>query len=213
MTTVETTRPKVLRKLVIDEFSFVDAPASVGSDVLVWKRHDGEAVGTGSALAEYEAEVARAMGADPTLDVSTASTRAMKSDPGLYERYHAELHGLRPAPVVKAEPDHRAEIRKAVAGDDFAELDRLVRLPDGGRQYHEMLVAGELAEAVEQGIAKRSRTPADVPAAEVARWRERIRSLLKAKDQKGLEAARRQGGAAFEAAWVAMATAGERMTM
>jgi hypothetical protein len=47
----------------------------------------------------------------------------------------------------------------------------------------------------------------------VARWRERIRSLLKAKDPKGMEAARREGGAAFEAAWVAMATAGERMTM
>jgi hypothetical protein len=70
-----------------------------------------------------------------------------------------------------------------------------------------------LAEAVEQGIAKRSRTPADVPAAEVARWRERIRAMLEARDRKGLEAARRQGGAAFEAAWVAMATAGERMTM
>jgi hypothetical protein len=76
-----------------------------------------------------------------------------------------------------------------------------------------MLRAGELAEAAETAVAKRARTPADVPAAEVARWRERIRSLLKAKDQKGMEAARRQGGAGFEAAWIAMSTAGERMTM
>jgi hypothetical protein len=74
-------------------------------------------------------------------------------------------------------------------------------------------MAVELARVVEATVAKRSRTPADVPAAEVARWRERIRSLLKAKDQKGMEAARRQGGAGFEAAWIAMSTAGERMTM
>jgi hypothetical protein len=33
----------------------------------------------------------------------------------------------------------------------------------------------------------------------VARWRERIRSLLKARDLKGIEAARREGRAAFEA--------------
>jgi hypothetical protein len=37
--------------------------------------------------------------------------------------------------------------------------------------------------------------------------------MLEARDRKGLEAARRQGGAAFEAAWAAMAAAGERMTM
>ena len=47
----------------------------------------------------------------------------------------------------------------------------------------------------------------------MARWRERIRALLKAKDHKGLEAARREGGAAFQAARVAMVAAGERMTM
>jgi hypothetical protein len=74
-------------------------------------------------------------------------------------------------------------------------------------------MAVELARVVEATVAKRSRTPADVPAAEVARWRERIRALLKARDQKALDVARREGGAAFEAAWVAMATAGERMTM
>jgi hypothetical protein len=74
-------------------------------------------------------------------------------------------------------------------------------------------MAGELEEAAAEGIAKRSRTPADVPEAEVVRWRERIRALLEARDRKGMEAARRRAGAAFEAAWVAMATAGERMTM
>jgi hypothetical protein len=36
--------------------------------------------------------------------------------------------------------------------------------------------------------------------------------MLKTKDQKGLDAARRDGGAAFQAAWVAMSVAGERMT-
>jgi hypothetical protein len=47
----------------------------------------------------------------------------------------------------------------------------------------------------------------------VARWRERIGALLRAKDPEGMEAARRQGGAAFEAAWITMTVAGERMTM
>ena len=73
-------------------------------------------------------------------------------------------------------------------------------------------MAGELAGAAEAAVANRARTPDQVPAAEVARWRERIRAMLKARDRKGMEAARRQGGAAFEAAWVAMATAGEKMT-
>ncbi len=137
-------------------------------------------------------------------------------DPDLARRYWEDMHGrpVRPVVVKAAEgPDRRAEIRKAVAEDDHAELDRLVREPEGGRQYHELLMAGELAEAVEQGTAKRARTPADVPEAEVNRWRERIRALLRAKDAKGMEAARRQGGAAFEAAWIAMSMAGERMTM
>ena len=60
-------------------------------------------------------------------------------------------------------------------------------------------MAGELAEAAEAAVAKRSRTPDQVPATEVARWRERVRSLLKARDLKGIEAARREGRAAFEA--------------
>jgi hypothetical protein len=64
--------------------------------------------------------------------------------------------------------------------DDGAELERLVNL-DGGRQYRELLMAGELAEAVEQGVAKRSRPPAEVPEAEVDRWCEHVRSLLKAR--------------------------------
>ncbi len=47
----------------------------------------------------------------------------------------------------------------------------------------------------------------------MARWRERIRAMLKARDPTGMEAARREGGAAFEAAWIAMGVAGEKMTM
>jgi hypothetical protein len=76
-----------------------------------------------------------------------------------------------------------------------------------------MLGTEGLRAAAAEEVAKRARTPADVPAAEVARWRERIRGLLKAKDQKGLDAARREGGAAFQAAWIAMSVAGEKMTM
>ena len=45
MSTVDPTKPKVLRKLTIDEFSFCDFPASVGSDVLVWKSASGSAAG------------------------------------------------------------------------------------------------------------------------------------------------------------------------
>ena len=135
-------------------------------------------------------------------------------DPDTCHAFHARDAGevWRPPVAKAAGPGHRAEIRKAAAEDDFAELDRLVRQPDGGRQYHELLMAGDLAEPAAEGIAKRGRTPAQVPEAEVARWRERIRAMLKARDRKGMEAARRQGGAAFEAAWVAMATAGEGMT-
>ena len=116
--------------------------------------------------------------------------------------------------VTKAEPDHRADIRKAVADGDHAELTRLFRSASAAHgQYQELLHSGGLAGAVAEGVAKRARTPADVPEAEVTRWRERIRGLLKARDQKGLDAARREGGAAFQAAWIAMSVAGEKMTM
>ena len=74
-------------------------------------------------------------------------------------------------------------------------------------------MAGELVGAAETAVANRARTPDQVPAAEVTRWRECIRGLLKARDQKGLDAARREGGAAFQAAWLSMTVAGERMTM
>jgi hypothetical protein len=76
-----------------------------------------------------------------------------------------------------------------------------------------MLGTEELRAAAAEGIAKRSRTPADVPAAEVTRWRERIRVAAEGQDQKALDAARREGGAAFEAGWIAMSVGGERMTM
>ena len=45
------------------------------------------------------------------------------------------------------------------------------------------------------------------------RWRERIRAMRKARDRKGMEAARREGGAAFQAAWTTMVAAGERLAM
>ena len=66
-------------------------------------------------------------------------------DTDTYHAYSARLAGeeWRPCVAKAAGPDHRAAIRKAVTEDDFAELDRLVRLPDGGRQCQELLVAGE----------------------------------------------------------------------
>jgi hypothetical protein len=66
-------------------------------------------------------------------------------DPDACHAFHARDAGevWRPPVAKAAGPDHRAEIRKAVAGGDHAELDCLVRLPDGGRQYHELLMAGE----------------------------------------------------------------------
>ena len=78
-----------------------------------------------------------------------------------------------------------------MADGDHAELDRLVRQSEGGRQYHELLMAGAPAEAGKEAVAKQARTPDQVPPAEVAHWRERVRSLLKARDRKAMEAARR----------------------
>jgi hypothetical protein len=142
-----------------------------------------------------------------------AAAGELLTDRQAYEGYQARMAGERYAAPVKvakaAGPDHRA----AIAGDDYAELERLVHLPEGRRQYDELLRAGELAGAAEQAVAKRAQTPDQVPAAEFARWRERIRDLLKSRDQKGLDAARREGVAAFQAVWVAMSVAGERMTM
>ena len=115
--------------------------------------------------------------------------------------------------LAKNEPDHRAQIREAVASGDLVALTRLFGTsPAAHNQYRAMMMAGEVAAAAEQGLAKRARTPADVPEAEVNRWRERIRGLLKAKDQKHLDAARRKGGAGFQAAWIAMTMDGEKMT-
>ena len=146
----------------------------------------------------------------------TARGCELLRDPETYDAYRARLAGERwqaPVEVVKNEPDYRQAIREAVADGDHAKLNRLVHLPEGGRQYGELLRAGELVAAAEQGIAKRARTPADVPEAEVSRWRERIRGMLKNKDSRGLDAARREGEAGFQAAWIAMGAAGEKMTM
>jgi hypothetical protein len=138
-------------------------------------------------------------------------------DPETHAAYRTRLAGERyaaPVKVTKVETDHRAEVRKLLAAGDADGLTRLFRsAPAAHGQYREMLGTEGLRAAAAEGVAKRARTPADVPAAEVARWRERIRGLLKAKDQKGLDAARREGGAAFQAAWLSMTVAGERMTM
>jgi hypothetical protein len=145
-----------------------------------------------------------------------ARATELMRDPETYATYRARLGGQRwqaPVEIVKVETDHRAEIRKLLAAGDADGLTKLFHAaPSSHAQYREMLGTGELRVAAAEGVAKRARTPADVPAAEVARWRERIRGLLKAKDQKRLDAARREGGAGFQAAWIAMSMAGERMT-
>jgi hypothetical protein len=82
-------------------------------------------------------------------------------DPDACHAFHARATGevWRP-PVAEADgPDRRAEIREAVAEGDVAGLDRLVCL-DGGRQYQELLMAGELEGVVEQAVAKRARLAA-----------------------------------------------------
>ena len=171
MSIVETSRPKVLRKLVIDEFSFVDAPASVGSDVLVWKRAgDGGGAGAATAnprtpgdrLAEIEADIAAARAdrrAGEALEAlakhDMARATELLGDPDTYHAYDARLRGQewRPPVAKAAGPDRRQAIREAVAQGDAAGLERLVRLPDGGRQYHELLMAGELEPPRAGGVA------------------------------------------------------------
>jgi hypothetical protein len=160
MSIAETTNPKVLRKLVIDEFSFVDAPASVGSDVLVWKRDDSAGGGATSdglreRIAKIEADIASTR-ANRRVDElyeamakgDTARGGELLRDPETYDAYKARLAGERyaaPVEVAKVEPDHRAAIREAVAGGDPAALTRLFRA-DGAahHQYKAMLSAGEL---------------------------------------------------------------------
>jgi anti-sigma factor RsiW len=52
---------------------------------------------------------------------------------------------------------------------------------------------GELAGAAEAAVTNRWRTADQVPAAEVARWRERIRALLNAKDPQRHKGRQAQG--------------------
>jgi hypothetical protein len=169
MSTVDASRPKVLRKLVIDEFSFVDAPASIGSDVLVWKRDSGDgggAAGTapaaatgnllplGDRLAKLEADIAAARAnrrADEALEAlakrDMPQATELLGDPDTYHAYSARVRGQegRP-PVAKAAGlDHCQAIRKAVAEDDFAELDRLCACPTAaGSTRRRTAVAGIL---------------------------------------------------------------------
>jgi hypothetical protein len=219
MTTVETTRPKVLRKLVIDEFSFVDRPASVGSDVLVWKRDGGAAAsadGLRERLAKAEADLASLRANDRVDEVYAALAKRdvarateLLRDSETYDAYRVRLAGERyaaPVAVAKAGPDHRAEIRKAVADDDGAELERLVNLRRRRCSTTSCCAPGELETAVQQGVAKRARTPA-------RRARGRGGPVARAHpgpaegqgpEGHGGGAARGRGG--FEAAWVAMVT-------
>jgi hypothetical protein len=172
MSTVDASRPKVLRKLVIDEFSFVDAPASVGSDVLVWKRDGGAGVasldGLRERLAKLEADIASTRANDRVDELyeamakgDTARGSELLRDPETYDAYKARLAGERyvaPVEVAKAEPDHRADIRKLLAAGDADGLTRLFRsAPAAHGQYRGMLGTGELRETAAEGLAGRRR--------------------------------------------------------
>src|SRR5687767_10538560 len=108
---------KVLRKLKIDEFSLVDVPASVGSDVLIWKRGGGEAAGRQrpvlQTLVERQAYIAKLDAEIATLKASSAVDEVMallakrdaqsaaqagvilRSSPEVYEAYAARTRGER----------------------------------------------------------------------------------------------------------------------
>jgi hypothetical protein len=129
--------PKVLRKLKIDEFSLVDVPASVGSDVLIWKRGEGEAAGRQRPVlqtsVERQAYIAKMDAEIATLKASRAVDEAMallakrdpesvakagailRSSPDVYDAYRARMAGERyEAPVAKAE-DGRSSIERSLA--------------------------------------------------------------------------------------------------
>ena len=191
-------RPALLDGLTLTETSVCRKGANEHAAILFWKRHGTPPpppAPLAERLAKLEADLAATRAnrrAGEALEAlakgDTAVAGELLGDADTYSAYSARLWGeeWRPPVAKAAGPDRRAEIRKAVAEANFAELDRLVRQPDGGRQYHELLMAGDLAEPAAEGIAKRGRTPAQVPVAEVARWRERIRAMLKARDQKGM---------------------------
>src|SRR5688500_950995 len=120
---------KVLRKLKIDEFSLVDVPASVGSDVLIWKRDGGPVLQTS---VERQAYIAKLDAEIVTLKASSAVDEAMtllakrdpesvakagailRSSPEVYEAYQARVRGERyEAPVAKAE-DTRSSIERTI---------------------------------------------------------------------------------------------------
>jgi hypothetical protein len=160
MTIAETSTPKRLRRLKIDKFSFVDAPASVGSDVLVWKRDGGGATSDGlrERIAKIEADIT-AMRANTRVDElfaamakgDTARGCELLKDKDTHLAYRARLAGERwqaPVEVAKAEPDHRAEIRNLLAAGDADGLTRLFRAaPAAHGQYRGMLGSEELAAA------------------------------------------------------------------
>lgn len=207
---VDPRRPKVLRRLRIDEFSFCDAPANADSRVLVCKAGgDREALAKAAAAAatlRANARVDEVYAALAKRD--TARAGELLRDAETYDAYQVRIAGGRyqaPVAVTKAEPDHRAGIRKAVAARDMAALGGLFRADEAAhRQYHELLAAGELAASA--AVAKKL-TPADVPEAEKAATKQRIRTLLAQRDAKGLDAVRRT--VAGQAAWIDMALAGE----
>jgi hypothetical protein len=134
---VDVSSPKALRKLKIDEFSLVDAPASVGSDVLIWKRGEGEAAGRQrpvlqtsverqAYIAKLDAEIATLKASSAVDEVMTLLAKRdpesvakagaiLRSSPEVYEAYHARMAGERyEAPVAKAE-DTRSSIERSLA--------------------------------------------------------------------------------------------------
>ena len=164
---MSTDRPKVLRKLKIDEFSFCDVPCNADSTVLVWKRGGGVAeapnLGAGSATSMTEAErVAKAVedkvnaAADEAMGLLDQYARTrnratfdkadaiLRGVPEVGEAYELRVRGERwTMPVAKADPDHRPAILKLVASRDFRGLEQLAKAhPAAGRQYSELMFSG-----------------------------------------------------------------------
>jgi hypothetical protein len=129
---MDVSNPKVLRKLKIDEFSLVDAPASVGSDVLIWKRADSQPL-VPKSTAEGEAEIRKLEARLATTNANYAALEAMelinkrdpasaakagdifKNNPDAYEAYRAQMVGQRWQAAVSEPEDTRSSIERSLA--------------------------------------------------------------------------------------------------
>ncbi len=152
---MSTDRPTVLRKLRLDEFSFVTAPASVGSDVLVWKRDEAGMTGAERVAKAVEDKANAAVDEAMALLDEYARTRVratfdkadavLRRSPEVAEAYrHRTAYGERwTAPVAKAEVDHKPAVLRLVKSRDWKGLEALGKAhPESARAYDELMFSG-----------------------------------------------------------------------